>query len=173
MAAHPEDPNRIAPGVSTSAMDLAGAVAACRADLTRDPANPRLAYQLGRALTYSGKVTEALPFLEKSATAGYPQALFVTGYLYLTGAYGAPKDDCRGGELVRASALAGRMAGQIGFPKYYLDGRFRGCAVPQDPAEMVRFLEAAIASKPDYYPSLLADVLLRTLRNTAAPRPAP
>jgi TPR repeat protein len=145
-------------------MDMQGAIEACRKDLEKDPRNPRIAYQLARALTYSGNIKEGLPLIEKTVEQGYPQSLFVTGYLYLTGAYGAPKDDCRAGELMRESAVVGRLAGQVGFPKYYLDGRFKGCAVKQDPAEMIAFLEAAKASKPDYYPALLADELLRTFR---------
>jgi tetratricopeptide (TPR) repeat protein len=164
LAAHPDDPNHVLPGLERVQMDMPKAIAACRRDLAKDPDNPRLRYQLARALTYSGNVAEALPLIERTVEQNYPQSLFVTGYLYLTGAYDAPKDPCRAGELIRASALAGRLAGQVGFPKYYLDGRFKGCPVKQDRAEMVAFLEAAVKSKPDYYPLLLADELLRTFR---------
>jgi hypothetical protein len=162
-AGHPDDPNHVGPGVASAAMDVAAAIEACRGDLVADPSNPRLQYQLARALTYGGHVTDALPLLEDGARRGYPQTLFVLGYLYLTGAYDVKKDACRAGELIRASAIAGRLAGQVGFPYYSRDGAFAGCAVKQDPAEMIGFLEAALASKPDYYPQLLARELLRSL----------
>jgi tetratricopeptide (TPR) repeat protein len=164
LAAHPDDPNHVLPGLESAQMDLPKAIDACRKDLARDPDNPRLRYQLARALTYAGNVSEGLPLLERTVEQNYPQSLFVTGYLYLTGAYAAPTDRCRAGELIRASALAGRLAGQVGFPKYFLDGRFKGCPVKQDTAEMIGFLEAALKSKPDFYALLLAEELLRTLR---------
>jgi hypothetical protein len=158
-ASHGDDPFKVAPGLERPQMDLPAAIRACEADLKKDPGNPRLLYLLARVLTYSGRVGEALPYIEKSASLKYPQSLFVTGYLYLDGAYQAPKDPCRAGELIRESAIYGRLAGQVGFPKYVLDGRFKGCAVRQDTAELAGFLAAAKASKPEYYVELLVDVL--------------
>ena len=86
LAGHSDDPNKVVPGIGTRAMDLPAAIQACRTDLAQDPQNPRLQYQLARALTYNGRVTEALPIIEQALSAGYPQAIFVTGYLYLEGA---------------------------------------------------------------------------------------
>ncbi|MCC7198940.1 MAG: hypothetical protein IT483_05480 [Gammaproteobacteria bacterium] len=165
-AGHPDDPDKVVPGKERPEMDMNAAIAACRADLKNDPTNPRLIYQLARALTYSGHVDEGLPLIEQATRMGYAQAVFVTGYLYLDGAYKAPKNPCRAGELIRESALRGRMAGEVGFPAYVLEGRFKGCAVKQDPAELVRFLEAAKARKPEYYPGLLIDTLLREIKAT-------
>lgn len=158
-ASHDDDPFRVAPGLDRPQIDLPAAIRACAADLKKDPGNPRLLYLLARVLTYSGRVGEALPYIEQSARLKYPQSLFVAGYLYLDGAYQAPKDACRAGELIRESAIYGRLAGQVGFPKYVLDGRFRGCAVRQDMEELAGFLAAAKASKPEYYVDLLVDVL--------------
>jgi len=162
-ASHHDDPFKVLPGKEPAEMDLPAAIVACRADLQKDPGNPRLLYQLARALTYAGQVDEALPVIEKSVSLNYPQSLFVTGYLYLDGAYKAPKNPCRAGELIRESALYGRIAGQVGFPKYVLDGRFKGCPVRQDPDEMAGFLEAAKASRPEYYTELLINVLQKNL----------
>ncbi len=167
-ASHPDDPNKVLPGKERAQMDLEAAIAACRADLDRDPGNPRLLYHLARALTYAGRTAEGLPLIEQSAALKYPQSLFVTGYLYLEGEYGAPKDACRAAALVHESAEYGRLAGQVGFAAWTLAGRFKGCDVPQDPAEMVRFLEAARTRKLDYYAGLLVDVLLRQLRAESA-----
>ncbi len=163
-ASHPDDPDKVLPGKERVQMDLEAAIAACRADLAKDPGNPRLLYHLARALTYAGKAAEGLPLIEKSASLHYPQAIFVTGYLYLEGEYGAPKNACRAAALVRESAQYGRLAGQVGFPAWSLAGRFKGCDIPQDSGEMIAFLEAARAKKLDYYAGLLVDVLLRELR---------
>ena len=167
-AAHGDDPFRVAPGRERVDMDLPRAIATCEVDLKLDPGNPRLQYQLGRALTYSGRVKEGLPLLEQSAAAGYPQSQFVAGILYLRGDYDAPRNPCRGGELIRDSAISGRFAGQVGFPAWVLEGRFKDCPVRQDTAEMIGFLEAAKAAKLDFYRGLLVDVLLRELRTSVA-----
>lgn len=164
LAGHPDDPHKVVPGLGTRAMDLPAAIQACRNDLVKDPQNPRLQYQLARALTYNGRVTEALPIIEQSAAAGYPQAIFVTGYLYLEGAYSAPKDACRAAELIRESALYGRLAGQLGYPAYVLAGRFTGCATSQAREELIEFVETARKTRLDYYPAVLAESLLAQLK---------
>ncbi len=163
-AGHPDDPYKVLPGLEQGVIDLPGAIAACRADLAKDANNPRLLYLLARVLAYSGSGAEGLPYIERSAAAGYPQALFVTGYLYLEGLYEAPRDPCRAAALVRESALRGRIAGQVGLPAWHLAGRFAGCDFVADPTEMLRGLEAARQQKPDYYQGLLIDGLTRELR---------
>jgi TPR repeat protein len=167
-ASHPEDPHKVVPGLTQAQIDLPAAIAACRADLAKDEGNPRLLYQLARVLAYSGAGAEGLPYIERAAALGYPQAQFVAGYLYLDGILQAPKDPCRAGTLIRDSAINGRMAGLVGFPAYVLEGRFKGCGVRQDREEMQGFLAAAKAAKPDYYQSLLIADLARQL---AAPAP--
>lgn len=164
LAGHPDDPHKVVPGLGTRAMDLPAAIQTCRTDLAQDPQNPRLLYQLARALTYNGRVTEALPIIEQSAAAGYPQAIFVTGYLYLEGAYSAPKDACRAAELIRESALYGRVAGQLGYPAYVLAGRFEGCATSQAREELIELVETARKTRLDYYPAVLAESLLAQLK---------
>ncbi|MFZ9993357.1 MAG: hypothetical protein ACO3IL_05990 [Steroidobacteraceae bacterium] len=164
LAGHSDDPNKVVPGIGTRAMDLPAAIQACRTDLAQDPQNPRLQYQLARALTYNGRVTEALPIIEQAVSAGYPQAIFVTGYLYLEGAYSAPKNACRAGELIRESALYGRLAGQLGFPAYVLAGRFEGCELSQTREELIEFVETARKTRLDYYPAVLAESLLNQLK---------
>ena len=129
LASHPDDPNRVAPGRERAeiAKDFPGAIAACRSAVDRDPTNPRLQYQLARVLGYSGQGELAMPHRAKAVEGRYPQALFVVGYLYLTGQNENPKDPCRAGELIRESAIEGRIAGQIGFPRYAMQGLFDGC----------------------------------------------
>jgi hypothetical protein len=163
LAAHGEDPDKVAPGVSEAKVDLPVAIAACRADVTRDPGNPRLLYQLGRALAYAGEIDESLPILERSVALAYPQAQFVLGYLLLDGRLKAPVDRCRALELFRLSAAQQRMAAQIGLAVWQLDGHFRKCANPPRRRELLGLLEAARAQKPKFYPELLISDLERQL----------
>jgi hypothetical protein len=164
LAGHPDDPFRVGPGVATRDVKNEAAIAACQVELVKDPKNPRVSYQLARVLTYAGKVGEAVPHIERAAATNYPQALFVTGYLYLSGAYEARKDACRAGELIRESGIWGRLAGQLGYPAFVLNGRFKGCAVNQDRAELIAFVEQARKGRLEYYPSVLAETLLRELQ---------
>lgn len=162
VASHPDDPWRVAPGRTQAdiAENYPAAIAACEKAVEKDPANPRLRYQLARVYGDSGQGEKALPHRDAAVAANYPQALFVVGYLYLTGRNKNPQDICRAGELIRASARQGRLAGQIGFVRYSLQGLFDDCDVPQDAAEMLGFLAAARQQvEGEYYKTLLIDVL--------------
>ncbi len=159
LAAHADDPLRVSPGLSKSQMDLPAAIAACQVAVARDPSNPRLNYQLGRVYGYSGQGEKAVPYRDVALATDYPQALFVYGLLHLTGMNKATKDPCLAGELVRRSALYGRIAGQIGFPFWSLKGEFKGCAVKQDLEEMQRFLAAADQQTSDFYQETAIELL--------------
>ena len=159
LASHADDPYSVAPGVSQAEMDFVAAAAACEEAVAADPENPRLRYQLARVYGYSGQGEKAYPHREAAIAADYPQALFVNGYLHFLGINKAPKDVCRAGELMRRSAQYGRLAGQIGFTRYALDGEFDGCEVPVDPREITGFLDAAARGNADYYLSMLIGML--------------
>ena len=160
LASHPDDPLKVAPGISDSAMDKPAAIAACKRAVAGDPDNPRLNYQLGRALGYSGRGAEALPYRAKAIAGEYPQALFVIGYITMLGLNEQPKDVCRGADLIRRSAIAGRLAGQTGFVHWAMEGRFKGCKVKIDKSEMTGFLSRAKASVgSDFYNGLLVESL--------------
>lgn len=173
VAAHPDDLHRVAPGRERAeiARDFAGAVAACESAVARDPDNPRLRYQLARVLGYSGQGKLAMPHREKAIAGRYPQALFVNGFLYLTGQNDNPQDPCNAGELMRESAIEGRLAGLVGFPRYVLQGTFAGCPVRQDRAEMLAFLDAAgrqVAG--DLYRTMLVELLREALQASTTVR---
>jgi hypothetical protein len=173
LASHPDDPNRVAPGRERAeiAKDFPGAVAACRSAVEREPGNPRLQYQLARVLGYSGQGTLAMPHRAKAVEGRYPQALFVVGYLYLTGQNENPKDPCRAGELIRESAIEGRIAGQIGFPRYAMQGLFEGCDVKVERTEMLGFLDAAAKQVAgDYYRSMLVELVRESVNAGRATR---
>ena len=161
LAAHPADPERVGEGVSRAAMDLDAAIAACEAAVADDPENPRLNYQLARAYGYSGRHAEGQSYRDAALAAGYPQSLFVVGYIRVTGWDGRGADPCYGGELIRRSAHAGRYAGLVGFPHYALQGAFEGCETyPEiDAAEMLGFLETAGERADGFYQGLLVEQL--------------
>lgn len=158
-ASHGDDPYSVSPGVSQEEMDFSSAIAACEAAVAADPGNPRLRYQLARVYGYSGQGEKAYPHREAAIAADYPQALFVNGYLHFLGINKARKDLCRAGSLFRRSAQYGRLAGQVGFTRYALDGAFAGCDVTIDPEELGVFLEAAEESNSDFYESMLIGML--------------
>ncbi|QMW21730.1 hypothetical protein [Sandaracinobacteroides saxicola] len=164
LAAHPSDPDRVAPGVAQPQVDLARAIPACQAAVAADPANPRLNYQLARTLGYAGRGAEAGPYRDAAVKADYPQALFVVGFITLFGLNAVPADPCRAADLIRRSALKGRLAGQLGFPAYALAGRFKGCPTPIVKSEMQAFVEAAAKTVgTDYFQGLLVESLRREL----------
>ena len=170
LAAHPEDPNRVvSPGLERKAIDLPKAIAACEAAVKADPANPRLNYQLARVYGYSGQGEKAIPYRRAATAADYPQALFVVGFITLNGMNKQPQDTCAAADLIRRSALQGRLAGQVGFPHYVLAGTFDRCPVRRDWAETQRFLDDAKSQiGSDYYQGLLVDTLSRQVQARAA-----
>ena len=158
-ASHGDDPYSVAPGVLQQDMDFVTAAEACEAAVAADPGNPRLRYQLARVYGYSGQGEKAYPHREAAIAADYPQALFVNGYLHFLGINKARKDLCRAGSLFRRSAQYGRLAGQVGFTRYALDGVFEGCDVTIDPRELMAFLRAAEDTNTGYYESMLIGML--------------
>ncbi|MEM9495437.1 MAG: hypothetical protein AAGA09_05500 [Pseudomonadota bacterium] len=157
LAGHPNDPEAVARGVSQEEMDKPAAIAACLAAVENDPDNPRLNYQLARAYGYSGLHEEGDPYRTKALEAGYPQSLFVVGYIRIEGWDGREADPCYGGELVRRSAQAGRLAGLVGFPHYVQTGRLDRCgAYPVVRREEIQsFLQNAEGKARTYYQRIL------------------
>lgn len=162
LASHPSDPEAVLDeGLTRETMDKPAAIEACLAALESDPDNPRLNYQLTRAYGYSGLHEQGDAYRAKAVTAGYPQALFVYGYIRIESWDGRPADPCYGGELVRRSAEAGRFAGLVGFPHYVQTGAFKGCETyPRiDTNEIMGFLDEAEARASGYYQTVLVETL--------------
>lgn len=170
LASHPDDPERVTVGISQSAVDIDAALSACHEAVEADPSNPRLNYQLARLYGYAGRHGEGDTYRDEALQAGYPQSLFVIGYIRITGWDGRPSDPCYGGELVRRSAMAGRMAGLIGFPHYAVSGTFEGCppGLPLiEPAQMRQFLQIARGQTTDFYRLALIEQLEARLSEPA------
>jgi hypothetical protein len=159
LAAHPEDPEKVSPGVTQAAMDVPAAIAACQAGVAADPANPRLNYQLARAFGYAGRHADGAPSRQRAVMSGYPQSLFVVGFILVTGWGGTDTDPCTGGALIRLSADAGRKAGLIGYPHYVVNGALTGCALAMDKALLTGYLTRARPMAQGYYEGLLLDNL--------------
>jgi TPR repeat protein len=111
-AASPEDMNRPlgVAGVKIDKVDWVQAEAACRSALTSDPNNPRLNYQLARALYSAKQYGEALGLAIRAANLGHASALTHLGVMYNKGA-GVAQDDAAAVEFYRkAAALKDRVA---------------------------------------------------------------
>ena len=105
LAAHPEDPQRMADGVSDDDIVPRLAIMACEEALASDPEEPRYAFQLGRALLAMGFKEKARNQFERAAKAGYAAAEAYIGDLYQFG-YGVTQDSKKAIEHYR-KAVAG------------------------------------------------------------------
>lgn len=153
LVSHPEDPDRVAPGVED--VLLGAGQAACEAAVAADPENRRLRYQLGRVLFYSGATSEALPHLEFAAEEGSKQAQFVLGYIIDEALQGLKRDACKVEDLWVRSARQGRFAARVSYPRNVALGKFDGCEIQANSSEIGSFLEAAKGQADGYYQGLL------------------
>lgn len=163
LASNPEDPDRVAPGVERENVDLAGAIAACEAELAAHPGALRARYQLARVLFYAGEAERAVREMKATADAGYRQAQFVYGLLISNRRSGAPADICIVERYWLQSARNGRQAARVSYVRHFLNGRFDGCTVQAAPAEMKRFLDEAASAAGNYYEGMLIEDLAARL----------
>jgi len=171
LAAHGSDPGRVAAGVSSSAMDKPAAIAACRAAVAADPQNPRLNYQLARALGYSDRGEEAMPYRDQAVARDYPQSTFVVGYLHMLGST-IEQDTCRAQALWVRSARYRRLAALVALPRHVMRGDFDQCDLRISDEDLAAYLAEAAGLTEDYYISMLIAVLQENLaaRRQAADR---
>jgi hypothetical protein len=175
LASNPEDPDRRAPPVSREKMDLPRAIAACEAQVKRDPKDLRALYQLARSLIYAGQTARGVPLMKQAADAGDRQAQFVYGLLIDRARPDAPRDICIAEAYWLKSARQGRQAARVTYVHHALRGQFEGCNVQASPAEMREFLAAARREIESYYEGVLIDDLSRSLaaspdQSSARPR---
>lgn len=85
LAGHPLDPHKVALGVNFLDINVRQAVAACNAALKEDARNPRLRFELGRALERSGAYADAVTAYHAAAEAGYAAAQNALGAMYQDG----------------------------------------------------------------------------------------
>jgi hypothetical protein len=85
LAAHPEDPERMAEGVADDQIVPRLAILACEDAAARSAGEPRFAFQLGRALLAKGEKERALTQFEKAAADDYAAAFAYLGDAYQFG----------------------------------------------------------------------------------------
>lgn len=106
MAAHPDDPARVAPGVPDERFDAKAAVPPCIEAVRREPQTGRLIFQLARAQLYSGRPAEAVITLKRAVELQHGGAHYYLSEAYIDGAPGLPRNERLANELAaRASAL--------------------------------------------------------------------
>ena len=157
-ASHSRDPGHVAPGVTSSTMDKEAAIAACHKAVEKDPDNPRLNYQLGRAYGYSGRGEEAMPYRLKAVSANYPQSLFVIGYLYKIGRT-IEQDTCKALSLWYRAAIYRRQAALVALPRHYMRGDFGACDLVVGKEDLEAFLAEAEKQNSDFYVGMLIEDL--------------
>jgi TPR repeat protein len=128
LASHPDDPDRVLPGLEREEMNLPAAEATCRKQLQLRPHEARTAYHLGRAIYYQGRHAEALRYLEQAANAGYRQSIFVLGYVLSDGP-AKDRDFCRAGKLWLRSAGLGHPWSGYHLVEKSLQGSFKNCKI--------------------------------------------
>ncbi|HET6467849.1 MAG TPA: caspase family protein [Geminicoccaceae bacterium] len=121
-ATDPQDPQRIADPVEWGLVNTRLAVRVCGRDLARDPDNPRLMFQLGRALDIAGHYEQARHLYEQAIARGYSAAMVNLGYMILRGRLGAT-DDARTAELYRQAGDLGNLRARTNLGRLYLEGR--------------------------------------------------
>jgi len=136
--ARPGDPRRLTDGVPSALVNTRLALRACAAALAQDPHNPRLQYQLGRALDIAARFDEARQFYQKAAQADYPAALFALSFMYRAGRGLDPEPD-RAVTLMRRAAMTWFSAARNTMGYHYL----QGIGVPRSPEEAVRWIKLA------------------------------
>ena len=166
LAAHPADPDKVASGVSKSAMDKPRAIEACRAAVAAEPNNARLTYQLARAMFYSEQFQAAMPLFEQSAKMGYRQAHLIIGLIVQGRHGGVPYDAARVERHWREGARLGHHNCQVCYVHAAMKGEFDTCAARAGDHEMLEFLDAA-RPKMDYLASFLVDDLAAAIKARA------
>jgi formylglycine-generating enzyme required for sulfatase activity len=142
LAASPYDtlPVGIA-GISFEQVDPVKAIPACRGALVVRPDDPRISYQLGRALQKSGEApayAEAVQAYRKAAEAGNTSAMVNLGSMYKDGK-GVARDEAEAVRWFRKAADAGHAVGMINLGTMYAGGG----GVAKDEAEAVRWYRRA------------------------------
>lgn len=131
LAAHPADPNKVAPGAQWDTMgDGRAAVYACEAATKQYPQSLRLRFQLARALLRAKRSDDAIPMLMDVADKGYKIAFSNLGGMYLFDR-NQPNEALKWFER---GVKAGDEASEYHLAEMYMDG----LGVPQSMAQAIR-----------------------------------
>jgi hypothetical protein len=106
LAAHPDDPQRMAEGVDDDKIVPRVAVLACESAMKRQPDDPRFPFQLGRSVLARGDKEKALKLFQDAANKGYAAAYGYIGDAYQFG-YGVPVNPAAAAENYKKAADGG------------------------------------------------------------------
>lgn len=141
LASSPIDTSRPATteGVATDQIDGPKAVAACERAIVEAPDDPRMKYQLGRALLRIGGQNErAVQLFREAAEKGYAAAQYIMAVASKRG-IGVPQDDQEAARLYRRAAEGGIL------PAIYWLGSslLSGNGMPKDETEAAIWMSKA------------------------------
>ena len=126
LAADPDDPMRITPGVGWAGVNQSAAVQACVVALAKDAGNRRLAFELGRALDVAGRFDWAIYYYKQAADQGYSAAVANLSYMAFTGR-GRSIDMVEALRLLHLGAALGNLRSRTDLAMMYM----RGTGVPK------------------------------------------
>lgn len=135
LAAHPSDPEKLAPGVAQADVNIPVAKAACERAHAESPNDGRILYQLGRTYVYNQEFEQGIAYFRQSDTAGYAEGQFVLGLVLVQG-YGTEPDMCGGGHAWVKAARQRHLYAKVYLINNWLDGLFSGCNLDITEQEM-------------------------------------
>ncbi|MCU0757874.1 MAG: ASCH domain-containing protein [Steroidobacteraceae bacterium] len=159
LAAHPEDPQKVTPGLDAAQIDYRAATAACEAAVAAEPANMRARYQLARVLFYANQNQRAVEQMRIAADAGYVQAQYIYATFIVRGRPYAPKDICLADQYWRKAAAAGRQSARVQYVRHALRDSFVGCPGAATWQQMRAMLDAAAKDAAGIYQQALVEDL--------------
>ncbi|HSK41046.1 MAG TPA: caspase family protein, partial [Arenibaculum sp.] len=115
-ASNPHDPQRLVPGVEWGLVNTREAIRDCAVAVAAEPENPRLLYNLGRALDIAERFAEAEAFYRRAADARYSTAFWSLGYMYRNGR-GRVRDLREAAGFYARAALLGNPAARSALSK--------------------------------------------------------
>jgi TPR repeat protein len=121
LAGDPDDPARLTPGIGFGVINTRLAIRECAAALAQHPEDPRLLYQLGRALDAAERHREAAFFYRMAGDRNYGSAIVSLGFLYLNGR-GVERDPAQAASLYRRAALLGNLRARTNLGELYEKG---------------------------------------------------
>ncbi len=156
IAGDPADQQRVAPAVEWGLVNARRAVRVCGYALAKDPGNPRLAFQLGRALDIGENFPWARYFYGMAANAGYAEAMTSLGYMAIEGRGGAIDYPAAADWYRRASAL-GNLRARTNIGEIYAKGQ----GVEPQPEEAILWYRLAAGMGWPNAQNALADMYRR------------
>ena len=140
-AADPNDPQRIVPGVTNGLVNVRDGLRACAFALAADRTNPRLQFQLGRALEIAGRYDWAEHFYTSAGDQQYSAALVNLGYMARVG-MGREVDYNRALDYYLRAAALGNLRARTNVGTAFI----RGQGVPTNSQEGILWYRLAASS---------------------------